>query len=340
MTFVTQAKPTIFNIKLTTIFALWVLTILGFASCSSNDDSGTDETNNSNNNDTDTATEGKSGTDTTSEATASDENPCDNVFKVIFRDFQDSHPDFERPNKGWGPCQGVLEDTLDEDRKPVFRDIWGKNSIFDPECNDDCPNGGDIDRSSAEVRSAKDNDYIGRWETWLAEHPNPSDETLSTLWDPYVPMYEGADAFYDWYHDTNRNKRVELPITLTKDGDAFVYDSKEFFPLNDLGYKDKGKNGQNYLFTTEVHLEFTYQGGEEFTFRGDDDLWIFVNGKLALDLGGMHHPFEGTIVFDQLDLTKEESYMMDIFHAERHTSASNFRITTNIPCFKSFIQVE
>lgn len=267
-----------------------------------------------------------------------DEDACDNVLKVVFRDFQESHPDFERPNSGWGPCQGVLEDTLDDYRKPVFRDIWGMYKVFDPECNDQCPNGGSLDRESTQKWGTQDNDYEGRWANWLAGNPNPSDTTLANLWDPYVPMFDGASSFDEWYHDSAKSKRVELAMTLEEQDDgAYVFDSASFFPMDGKGFNDKDLNNHNYLFTTELHLEFLYKGGEEFTFRGDDDLWIFVNNKIALDLGGMHYPFEGTIRFDELGLTKNQSYPMDVFHAERHTKESNFRIETNIECFKSVI---
>ena len=88
------------------------------------------------------------------------------------------------------------------------------------------------------------------------------------------------------------------------------------------------------LFTTEAHTAFTYVGGEVFTFRGDDDLWVFVNGKLAVDLGGLHQQQEETIDFDanrtRLGIEVGQTYPMDIFHAERHTSESNFRIQTTI----------
>jgi fibro-slime domain-containing protein len=83
---------------------------------------------------------------------------------------------------------------------------------------------------------------------------------------------------------------------------------------------------------------FTYQAGQVFTFRGDDDLWIFVNGKLALDVGGLHQALEGTLAFDakaaELGISAGGRYQMDIFHAERQTAESNFRIETNISCFE------
>ncbi|HEY0133643.1 MAG TPA: fibro-slime domain-containing protein, partial [Nannocystis sp.] len=74
----------------------------------------------------------------------------------------------------------------------------------------------------------------------------------------------------------------------------------------------------------------TYTGGETFTFTGDDDVWVFINKKLVIDLGGVHGNTGGNVALDTLGLSMGNTYTLDVFHAERHTVQSNFRIDTTI----------
>jgi fibro-slime domain-containing protein len=56
----------------------------------------------------------------------------------------------------------------------------------------------------------------------------------------------------------------------------------------------------NFSFTSEVRYWFSYSTSKQYTlvFASQDDLWVFVNRRLAVDLGGIHTPVEGRIVFD------------------------------------------
>ena len=94
-----------------------------------------------------------------------------------------------------------------------------------------------------------------------------------------------------------------------------------------------GKPNTNYHFTTEIDTEFMFERGKGqiFTFTGDDDVWVFIDGKLVVDLGGMHGAQGQSIELDRLTWLQDGgTYRLKVFHAERHRVDSNFRIDTNL----------
>jgi fibro-slime domain-containing protein len=152
----------------------------------------------------------------------------------------------------------------------------------------------------------------------------------------------GAASFDQWYRDVpgvNMRLMIPLPLTQTQPGN-FAYSNNAFFPMDNQAFGNQGRS-HNYNVTTEIHATFKYRGGERFTFTGDDDVFIFVNRKLALDLGGVHPQQTQTIDFDRqataLGITIGGTYSFDAFHAERHTTESNFRMETSIECLESTI---
>jgi len=150
-------------------------------------------------------------------------------------------------------------------------------------------------------------------------------------------------AFDQWYRGTpNVNKAFIIYFYFQPNEQVLTFQSNAFFPLDDHGWGNTctetgahcQKQNHNFGFTTEVHTQFAYKGGETFSFTGDDDLWVFINHELAIDLGGLHPSKSDTVSLDmaaaKLGISVGGTYDLDLFHAERHTSASNFRVDTNL----------
>ncbi len=172
----------------------------------------------------------------------------------------------------------------------------------------------------------------------------------------------GQASFNQWYNDvsgTNINVTVPLPLTFDSSTGTYSYDSAVsgilynngqpagtlgFFPIDDgtpyaTAFGDQiptnaeppySGASHNYSFTVEIDTIFTYNGGETFTFTGDDDVFVYINKKRVINLGGIHGPESAMVAVDSLGLTVGSSYPLNFFSAERHVTGSNIRFATTL----------
>jgi fibro-slime domain-containing protein len=77
-------------------------------------------------------------------------------------------------------------------------------------------------------------------------------------------------------------------------------------------------------------FEFEADAAQIFKFIGDDDVYVFIDDELVIDLGGVHAAVEQYVDLNRLGLQDGNTYKLDFFFAERHRTESNFRIVTNL----------
>jgi len=227
---------------------------------------------------------------------------CEYQMAATVRDFSIENLDFDFSSPlGNALIKGIVEKNLRAtDRRPVRSAVPGMaggTNIF--------------------------NDFDSWWKT-DETNPDPAKRSYETCVD--IPMGKTGDGM--WEFDSYRTPdRGFWPID---DFNMHHENSKPSCYVDPLGQYKTDQPPHNMNFCMESHAKFIYTKGQTFSFRGDDDVWVFINDKLVIDLGGIHEAKADSVNLDTLGLTENKEYTWDFFYCERQPCGSSLRIKTSI----------
>jgi fibro-slime domain-containing protein len=144
----------------------------------------------------------------------------------------------------------------------------------------------------------------------------------------------GAGAFDNWY--TKPTDSVSYGLTLTEtapNSGVYTHSSSAFFPIDGQLLGNQG-NSHNYHFTyaTAANFDYIKGAGQVFSITGDDDIWVYFDDLLGIDLGGVHGAASTSVNLDSLfgGTRDTGNYAFNFFFAERHTVESSLLISTSL----------
>jgi len=253
--------------------------------------------------------------------------PSSMVLTGVVRDFKErsvagGHPDFERqPSGGFGHYINIVQDNIGTDGKPVFRSAGNKLSSNW--------------RDASGRNRLPNRDYI-------SSRAGDTNGAAATTTGGATTTQANFDQWFRDVPGVNLSRQLSLNLVRQPNTNIYTFNDRTdplfsqrggFFPINGELFGNSPNNDRNFHFSFELDTTFVYQQGQGqvFTFTGDDDVWVFIDGKLVIDIGGVHGATSQTIELDRLNwLQNNHEYSLKFYFVERHRTQSNFRIDTTL----------
>lgn len=178
-----------------------------------------------------------------------------------------------------------------------------------------------------------------------------SDDFKDVIWNVGQPGLfteedkgEGKDVYRDYTLKFSQTGNQYVLEEVYHDGQRTAKAGSNFFPIDNPTWDSDGKNGE-YYFGMRYDVEFTlgdYVGPLEYTFTGDDDLWVLLDGEVVLDIGGIHDAITGSVdLWPELGFKdgarpttaeeKNEVHRITVLYMERGAGESNCTMNFTLP---------
>lgn len=252
---------------------------------------------------------------------------------VTYRDFAVSHSDFESSCAGDNVTLNIVNPTLTAGKPTLSGKVTTMCTTGFADWYNDGPNSTPF-RSEIVLYESEEGSYVNRWGAAGEKYPAAGGWSgvamkNCTNADPCGP-YDGNPFFFP-IDDMPNPKDSSRSV-------AEIYDGSKVYGGIDKLIKESDILGtspmHNFAYTSEIAYWFTFDESTNasLSFAGDDDVWVFLNGVLALDLGGLHPAAQGTVEINsstaaKYNMTPGNVYEIKVFHAERHTTGSTFKLT-------------
>lgn len=179
------------------------------------------------------------------------------------------------------------------------------------------------------------------------------------LSDEYLPVAKGGaltsnrgltdlTRWFNAVEGKSASYTGNLKLDYRSDIAEFSFYKDEFYPLDEVDFSDGdavNKDGHNHLFTMNFAVPFTalLSGQERFEIVADDDTYVFIGDKLAIDLGGIHNAMPGRFTINKngevyagvgaqdmaytgIKVDDKTGSIVRIFHADRDSEDSVFKV--------------